>query len=119
MLRRCVVKKVDRLFTSVLIVRALVSECPCDLCRGVEVYRGTSHIRNIPLLGLYSRTIPRVLWWSQGGWLFLMGKVPCDGRLKFRPASCLDVPKSVCKGTPPPVKDFGPLKIRQQPAMEF
>jgi len=27
-------------------------------------YRGTSLIRTPPLLGPYSRTIPRVLWWS-------------------------------------------------------
>jgi hypothetical protein len=27
-------------------------------------YRGTSLIRNTPLLGPYSRTLPRVLWWS-------------------------------------------------------
>ena len=27
-------------------------------------YRGTSLIINTPLLGPYSRTIPRVLWWS-------------------------------------------------------
>ena len=27
-------------------------------------YRGTSLIRNVLLLGPYSRTIPRVLWWS-------------------------------------------------------
>ena len=26
--------------------------------------RGTLLIRNTPLLGPYSRTIPRVLWWS-------------------------------------------------------
>ena len=30
-------------------------------------YRGTSLIINTPLLGPYSRTIPRVLWWSCGG----------------------------------------------------
>ena len=30
-------------------------------------YRGTSLIRNIPLLGPSSRTIPRVLGWSWGG----------------------------------------------------
>ena len=30
-------------------------------------YRGTSLIRNRPLLGPYSRTIPRVIWWSVGG----------------------------------------------------
>ena len=28
------------------------------------LYRGTSLIRNIPILGPYSRTSPRVLWWS-------------------------------------------------------
>ena len=39
-------------------------------------YRGTSLIRNTPLLGPYSRTIPRVLWRSQGGGLFLMSEVP-------------------------------------------
>ena len=27
-------------------------------------YRGTSRIRKIPLVGPYSRTMPRVLWWS-------------------------------------------------------
>ena len=37
-------------------------------------YRGTSLIRNTPLLGPYSRT--RVLWWSKGGGLFLMSEVP-------------------------------------------
>ena len=30
-------------------------------------YRGTSLIRNTPLLGPYRRSIPRVLWWSSGG----------------------------------------------------
>ena len=28
------------------------------------VYRGITLSRNTPLLGSYSRTIPRVLWWS-------------------------------------------------------
>ena len=43
-------------------------------------YRGTSLIGNIPLVGPYSRTIPRVLWWSLGGQLFLTSEVPlqCD-----------------------------------------
>ena len=36
----------------------------------------TSLIRNSDPLGPYSRTIPRVLWWSQGGELFLMSEVP-------------------------------------------
>ena len=34
-------------------------------------YRGTSFIRNTPLLGPYSRTMPRVLWWFKGGCCFL------------------------------------------------
>ena len=40
-------------------------------------YRGTSLIRNSPLLGSYSNTVPRVLWWSWGGGgLLLMGEIP-------------------------------------------
>jgi len=39
-------------------------------------YRVTSLITSTPLLVPYSRTIPRVLWWSQGGVLFLMSEVP-------------------------------------------
>ena len=38
-------------------------------------YRGTSLIRNNRLLGPYRRTMPRVLWWSQGGGQFLMSEV--------------------------------------------
>ena len=30
----------------------------------MQGYRGTSLIRNTPRLGPYSRTIPRVIWWS-------------------------------------------------------
>ena len=41
----------------------------------VPQYRGTSLIRNIPLLGSYSRTIPRVMWWSKKGGLFRMSTV--------------------------------------------
>ena len=54
-----------------------IYNCICSICPklvGVSrvmpsggtlaVYRGTSLIRNTPLLGPYSRTIPRVLWWS-------------------------------------------------------
>ena len=32
----------------------------------VEAYRGTPLIRNRPILGPYSRTIHRALWWSWG-----------------------------------------------------
>ena len=43
-------------------------------------YRGTSLIRNSPPLGPYrgpySRPMPRALWWSEGGWRFLMSEVP-------------------------------------------
>ena len=39
-------------------------------------YRGTSLMSNTPLLGPYSRTIPRVLWRRKGGGLFLMSEVP-------------------------------------------
>ena len=35
--------------------------------RGVGSYRGTWPTRNSVLLGPYSRTMPRALWWSQGG----------------------------------------------------
>ena len=38
--------------------------------------RGTSLMRNTPLLVPYSRTIPRVPCCSEGGGLFLMSEVP-------------------------------------------
>ena len=41
----------------------------------LETYRGTSLIRNTSILGPYSRTLPRVLLWSQGGELFLISEV--------------------------------------------
>ena len=31
-----------------------------------QQYRGTSLIRSNPLLGPYSRTVSRALWWPQG-----------------------------------------------------
>ena len=39
-------------------------------------YRGTSLIRNCAPLGPYSRNMPRALWWSWGGGLFLISEVP-------------------------------------------
>ena len=39
-------------------------------------YRGTSLIRNTPLLRPCRRTMPRAVWWSGGGGLFLMSEVP-------------------------------------------
>ena len=41
-----------------------------------QAYRGTSLMKNMPFLGPYSKTLSRVLWWSQGGGLFLMSEVP-------------------------------------------
>ena len=38
--------------------------------------RGTSLIRNSAPLGPHSRTMPRALWCSWGGVLFLMSEVP-------------------------------------------
>ena len=35
-----------------------------DLVLWVQAYRGPSLIINASLLGPYSRTIPRVKWWS-------------------------------------------------------
>jgi hypothetical protein len=42
----------------------------------VELYRGTSLIRNTPLVGPRSSPVPRDLWWSYRGWRFLMSEVP-------------------------------------------
>ena len=50
--------------------------------RSIRVYRGTSLIRNTPLLGPYSRNMPRALWKPWEGGLFLMSEVhvgPCLG----------------------------------------
>ena len=45
-------------------------------------HRGTSLIRNTPLLGPYSGTISRVIWRFKRGGRFLMSEVP------LYPASC-------------------------------
>ena len=42
----------------------------------LHLYRGTSFMRKNPSLGPYSRTISRILWWSQWEELFLMGEAP-------------------------------------------
>ena len=46
-------------------------------------YRGTLLMGNTTLLGPYSRTVPRALWWSKGGGLFLLSEVPL-----FSPGCC-------------------------------
>jgi len=42
----------------------------------VVSYRVTSLIRKRTPLGPYRRPVPRALWWSWGGWRFLMSEVP-------------------------------------------
>ena len=48
---------------------------PLKIQERLLVCSGTSLVRNIPFLGPYSRTISRVLRWSQGGWVFLISEV--------------------------------------------
>ena len=44
--------------------------------RGHEkAYRGISLIRNCAHQGPFSRTMPRAIWWPEGGGLFLMSEV--------------------------------------------
>ena len=50
---------------------------------------GTSLIRNTPLLGPYSRTIPRVLGGSYGGGRFLMNEVPLYTKIRYATPSLL------------------------------
>ena len=47
----------------------------------VDLYRGTSLIRNNPLLGPYSRSMSRAIWWPWGGGVFLMSEVPLYRKL--------------------------------------
>ena len=50
------------------------SEDECDIDDDLRSYRGTSLIRDSAAIRPYGRTMPRVSWWSEGGWLFLMDK---------------------------------------------
>ena len=56
-------------------IHSTVGPPPCNHCD-----RGTSLIRNNPLLTPYSRTLPRAIWWPWGGGVFLMGEVPLYAR---------------------------------------
>ena len=49
--------------------------CPQGIAKRGN-HRATLLIRNCNLLGPYSRTVPRALWWPKGGVLFLMSEVP-------------------------------------------
>jgi hypothetical protein len=42
---------------------------------GKDPNRGTSTMRH-PLVGFYSRTMPRALWWSRGGGEVLLSEEP-------------------------------------------
>ena len=44
-----------------------VTTCVTTWCLVFSVHRVTSLMISTPLLGLYRRTTPRVLWWSKGG----------------------------------------------------
>ena len=58
-------RRANGLSTSGLFTKSLCGQRKLiDVLKWTMVYRGTSLIRNTPLLGLYSRDIPRVLWWS-------------------------------------------------------
>ena len=46
----------------------------------IYIYVGTSLIGNSAPLGPDIRNMPRALWWSSGGGLFLMSEVPLYGR---------------------------------------
>ena len=50
-------------------------------------YRGTSQLTNSGRLGPYGRTLPRAIWQSQGGGLFLMSEVPLCLALQRDPNS--------------------------------
>ena len=54
--------------------------------QGASILYSILHSTGVPhpLLGPYSRTIPRALWWSLGGGLFLVSEVP----LYHAPVSC-------------------------------
>ena len=48
------------------------------------IYRGTSLTRKRLALETYSRSMPRALWWSKGGGLFLMSEVTLDTTTSLR-----------------------------------
>ena len=80
-------------FSNTFVLDLLLSMC--SMAKSLRIgqsYRCTSLISITPLPGPYSRTIPRVLWWSQGGGLFLMSEVPLQAlptrRLWSRNVGC-------------------------------
>ena len=50
--------------------------CCHRITQSLSMYRGSSLIRNVLLLGTFSRPMPRVLGFSKGQWRFLMSEVP-------------------------------------------
>ena len=64
---------------------ALSAVVPCDACdQSTRLsllahpcrYRGASLIKSSAPLGAHSKDMPRALWWSLGGGLFLVSEVP-------------------------------------------
>ena len=53
---------------------ARIAHTPATLRR--SAHRGTSPIRKRHPLGPYTKTMPRDIWWPQGGGRFLMSEVP-------------------------------------------
>ena len=58
------------------ILKASTHSTPSDPRSVNAQLRGTSRIRNSPLLGPFSRTMSRAIWRPQGGGVFLMSEAP-------------------------------------------
>ena len=52
-----------------------------------HTHRGTSFIITIASLGPYSRSMPRAIWWSEGGLPFLMSEVPLQSEHRWTRAA--------------------------------
>ena len=77
------------------------------------LYRGTSLIRNTPLLGPYSKTIPRGKWWSWGGGAVSHERgTPVDSPLQHR-----DVTTSSCMASI--LRNATGLNTKNAPASSF
>ena len=53
----------EKFLTSATKIDEPISEARCEGGRSAS-YRGTPLLRNTPLSGPYSRSLPRVIWWS-------------------------------------------------------
>jgi len=89
------------------------------------LYRGISHIRRKNSPGPYGRTMPRALWQSWGGGLFLMSEVTLyitwpdrrPGRTRCVVSAMLDIVVQTYRGTllirnSPPLGHYSRTKPR-------